>query len=183
MYWTVLYCTVLYGTILYYIVLYVLNCILRYCTVLSLLYSDKLSQTCNSCEVLVLCDIVVAFLKRTNFHYFLYPFPFFFLTGSILKSVFRPYRIYSDGICYSQTFLVPKISTVNPLSTLHYVKLYLLAAGLYGNTTVFSSFQDRALSAQFINIQFLPASQETTCVHFKDKPFNVVQQNKKSLLW
>jgi len=66
------------------------------------------------------------------------------------------------------------------LSTLHCVKLYLLEAGLYGNTI--SSFQARALSAQFINIQFLPASQETTCVHFKDKPVNVVQQNKKSLV-
>jgi len=54
-----------------------------YCTVLSLLYSDKLSQTCHACENRVLFDIVIAFLKSTNLHYFLYPFQFFFLTPAV----------------------------------------------------------------------------------------------------
>jgi len=54
-----------------------------YCTVLSLLYPDKLSQTCHACEIPVLYDIVIAFLKSTNLHYFLYPLPFFFLTPAV----------------------------------------------------------------------------------------------------
>jgi hypothetical protein len=173
---TVLYCIVLYCITLYYIVLHVLHCTtlyytVLYCTALSLLYSDKLSQTCHACEIPVLYDIVIAFLKSKNLHYFHYPFPFFFPTpamnfgfmsfypeievGSLLKSVFSPYRIYSDDICYSQSFLVPKISTVNPLCTLHGVKLCLLAAGLYGNTA--SSFQARPRFVRAVHKHAVPA--------------------------